>query len=66
MPTSGVAAGCRKPTPRAQDGWRDFDALDFHLLNHKYGVTWVVVENPGVPGLACPYRSEAVQVCRID
>lgn len=50
---------------RAQDGWRDFDVLDFHLLKHNYGVTWVVVENP-VPGLTCPYRNESVQVCRID
>lgn len=51
---------------RAQDGWRDFDALDFHLLKHRFGITWVVVENPGVPGLTCLYRNEAVQVCRID
>ncbi len=50
---------------RAQDGWRDFDALDFHLLKHNYGVTWVVVENP-VHDMACPYKNEAVQVCRID
>lgn len=50
---------------RAQDGWRDFDALDFHLLKHKYGVTWVVVERP-VHDLNCPYRNESVQVCRID
>jgi hypothetical protein len=50
---------------RAQDGWRDFDALDFHLLKHKYGVTWVVVENP-VHDMTCPYTNEAVQVCRID
>jgi hypothetical protein len=50
---------------RAQDGWRDFDALDFHLLKHNYGVTWVVVERP-VPDLNCPYRNEAVLVCRID
>jgi hypothetical protein len=50
---------------RAQDGWRDFDALDFHLLKHKYGVTWVVVEHP-VHDLNCLYRNEAVQVCRID
>jgi len=50
---------------RAQDGWRDFDALDFHLLKHNYGVTWVVVERP-VPDLTCPYRNEAVLVCRID
>lgn len=50
---------------RAQDGWSDFDALDFHLLKHKYGVTWVVVERP-VHDLVCPYRNEAIQVCRID
>jgi hypothetical protein len=50
---------------RAQDGWRDFDALDFHLLKHNYGVTWVVVEQP-VHDLNCPYRNEAVLVCRID
>jgi len=50
---------------RAQDGWRDFDATDFHLLQRRFGVTWVVVENP-VPNLNCPYHNDAVQVCRID
>jgi hypothetical protein len=50
---------------RAQDGWRDFDALDFHLLKHNYGVTWVVVDRP-VHELVCPYRNESIQVCRID
>jgi hypothetical protein len=50
----------------AQMGWRDFQARDFQRLKECFGVNWVVLANPGVPGLVCPYRNRAVQVCRLD
>ncbi len=45
--------------------WAHFTLADFEHLRSKYGVTWVILENPGVPGLACPYTNSSVQVCRI-
>jgi hypothetical protein len=51
---------------QAQSGWEHFRKADFERLRARYGVTWVVVEHPGVPGLQCPYQNETVLVCRIE
>jgi hypothetical protein len=51
---------------RAQQGWRQFQASDFERLRHGYGVTWVVLQRPGVPGLICPFQNDAVMVCHIE
>src|SRR5206468_1871202 len=37
----------------AQAGWKKFGVADFERLKRRYGVNWVVVEQPGVDGLAC-------------
>lgn len=50
---------------RAQSPWRNLQALDFGRLREKYGVTWVVVQQPGVDGLTCPYQNPAVRVCQV-
>ena len=50
----------------AQTGWKHFGLADFERLKRRYGVNWVVVEQPGVAGLECPYRNGRVIVCRID
>lgn len=50
---------------RAAHGWKSFNAVDFERLKQTYGVTWIVAEQPGVPGLDCPYRNSAVLVCRL-
>jgi hypothetical protein len=50
---------------QAQTRWKSFSAEDFLRLKNKYGVSWVVVEQPGVAGLDCAYQNSAVQVCRI-
>jgi len=50
----------------AQEKWKSFRAADFARLKSRYGVDWVVLEQPGVAGLACPYENAAVRVCRID
>ena len=48
-----------------QRNWRQFGKEDFEHLRQKWGVSWAVVEQPGVAGLECPYRNAAVRVCRV-
>jgi hypothetical protein len=50
----------------ALKGWNDFTTKDFRRLNRQFGVSWVVLEQPGVPGLDCPYQNSRVRVCRIE
>jgi hypothetical protein len=51
---------------QAQSGWKTFQSQDFRRLQSEYGVSWVVLQQPGVAGLVCPYRNAAVLVCRVD
>lgn len=48
-----------------QKNWKQFQKKDFERLRQKYGVSWIVVEQPGPEGLACPYENAAVRVCRV-
>jgi hypothetical protein len=48
---------------QAQSHWNNLRASDFPHLKEKYGVTWVVLEQPGLSGLDCPYQNAAVIVC---
>jgi hypothetical protein len=50
---------------QAQTPWKSFRTEDFLRLKNTYGVNWVVVQQPGVSGLDCPYQNSAVRVCRI-
>jgi len=50
---------------KAQTPWKKFGLEDFARLKQKYGVGWVVVQQPGVAGLDCAYQNAAVQVCRV-
>lgn len=50
---------------RAQMPWKNFGREDFSRLKEKYGVAWVVVQQPGVRGLNCVYQNGVVQVCRL-
>ena len=50
---------------QAQANWKNFQAQDFLHLRTDFGVTWVVLQSPGIPGLDCPYRNPAVLVCRL-
>lgn len=49
----------------AQQGWTRFQLADFQRLARQYPVSWVVVQIPAPGGLDCPYRNQAVAVCRI-
>lgn len=50
---------------RAQSGWKSFRGEDFQRLRQRFGVNWVVVANPDISGLKCPYQNNAVLVCRL-
>jgi len=45
--------------------WKNFSAEDLARLKKNYGVSWVVVQQPGVTGLPCSYQNNAVRVCRL-
>jgi len=45
--------------------WKQFRKQDFDRLRQKYGVGWVVVEQPGSADLDCPYQNSVVRVCRL-
>jgi hypothetical protein len=51
---------------QAQSGWKNFKLEDFRRLRAQYSVSWVVVQQPGVAGLDCPYKNAAVLVCRLN
>ena len=51
---------------QAQKNWQSFTLSDFQRLRNEYGVNWVILQNRGNPGLACPYQNDAIMVCRID
>jgi hypothetical protein len=50
----------------AQRGWKAFQSPDFRRLQAEYGVNWIVLQQPGVAGLDCPYQNAAVLVCRVE
>ncbi len=50
---------------QAQTPWRNFRLEDFLRLKNHYGVSWVVVQQPGVAGMDCLFQNAAVRVCRI-
>jgi hypothetical protein len=50
----------------AQTGWRNFQKPDFERLKAQMGVNWVVLANPPVAGMTCPYKNDRVSVCRVQ
>jgi len=50
---------------QGQSGWEHFSRPDFQRLHERFGVDWVVLEQPGASGLDCPYQNEALKVCRV-
>lgn len=51
---------------QAQSGWKTFHAQGFRRLQSEYGVTWLVLQQPGVTGFDCPYQNATVLVCRLN
>lgn len=50
----------------AQRGWKNLHPADLERLRREFGVSWLVLEQPGVAGLDCPYENHTVRVCRLD
>jgi hypothetical protein len=46
-------------------GWKSFQKDDVLRLKARYGVSWAVLQQPGVAGLLCPYQNREVQVCQV-
>ena len=46
-------------------GWKNFGISDLQRLHRIYGVDWVVLQQPGIASLDCPYQNAAVRVCRV-
>jgi hypothetical protein len=51
---------------QAAAGWQHFQKPDFLRLQRQFGVNWILVHRPGVAGLDCPYKNEAIAVCRLQ
>jgi hypothetical protein len=49
----------------AQTPWKSFQLEDFERLKSRYGVSWVVLQQPGVAGLDCKYQNATVRVCEV-
>ena len=49
----------------AQTPWNKLGLEDFARLKKNYGANWLILQQPGVAGLECPYENSAVRVCRI-
>ena len=49
----------------AQEGWTHLELSDFQRIAEIYPVSWIVLQGATPEGLNCPYRNEAVSVCRI-
>jgi hypothetical protein len=50
----------------AESNWTKFQSADFQRLKTEFGVNWVVLVQPGVSGLSCPYQDRLVVVCRVE
>lgn len=50
---------------KAQSEWRNLDKAQLQRLQAAYGATWMVLQQPGLAGLDCPYSNPAVMVCRL-
>lgn len=50
---------------QAQTPWKELRAEDFARLKSKCGVSWVVMQQPGVAGIDCAYQNAAVRVCPV-
>jgi hypothetical protein len=49
----------------ALNDWKSFHREDFLRLRNQFDVNWLVLEQPGVADLPCPYSNSAVLVCEI-
>ena len=48
-----------------QSPWKNLGSKDFRRLKDKYGVGWLVLEEPAGAGFDCVYHNGTVTVCRV-
>lgn len=49
----------------ALNGWNHFQQSDFARLHQQFGVNWLILQQPGIGGMDCPYQNQLVKVCRL-
>jgi hypothetical protein len=49
----------------AQRPGRSLSLENLEQLKARYGVYWIVTQQPGVAGLVCPYQNAVARVCRL-
>jgi len=59
-----MAAAWQRDQQFTQD-WPRHTAADFRALPRRSPATWAVIERPQSGSLDCPYRNQAVSVCRL-
>jgi hypothetical protein len=50
---------------QAQRPWPDLTLENFQQLKLKYGVGWILTQQPPPPGMNCPYQNAVVRVCNV-
>lgn len=65
FPNLPLADECLAQVHAAQ-GLSHLDPADIERVRSSYGVSWLVLEQPGIPGLTCPYQNKQVLVCRAN
>jgi hypothetical protein len=50
---------------QALANWGQFTKEDFVTLRRQFGVTWVVVAQPRLATLDCPFENQSAAVCRL-
>lgn len=50
----------------AERAWNSHPPGFFDELHRKWGVTWVILDQPGVMSLDCPYSNSTLRVCRLN
>jgi hypothetical protein len=49
----------------ARKDWTHFKMSDYRRLHEQFGVDWVVLQQPVLQELECPYQNPTVAVCRV-
>lgn len=65
FPNLPLADECLAQIHAAQS-LRHLDPTDIQRVRHAYGVSWLVLSQPGISGLTCPYQNKQVLVCRAN
>ena len=50
----------------ARKEWNQFRMSDYRRLHEQFGVDWVVLQQPVLQELECPYQNSTVAVCRVN